>query len=153
MPRKSAGVASMSENVLDYLYASALFFSNFLGYNYPPPAAFPTINIASHEYLVKHACAGKECKVLGWYNDEGIVHIDKRLVPYLDSSPLAQSIVVHEFVHYFQHVSKAYPPHSCEWALEREREAYAVSDTFLVNNGWMPGPHPAAYGTCTAVAP
>jgi hypothetical protein len=135
--------------IADQLYQWALLFAGAL-YGYEQPPEPPTVAIVTHEFLVDRACGGVECKVLGWYNDEGIVYLDESIARRIETNALAQSILVHEFVHYLQHVSGRYPAGQCEVFVEREREAYAVSDTFLTNNGWVAGPHTGAFGTCAA---
>lgn len=138
--------------IVDLLYAWALTLAGAM-YGYGEPEIKPVVALVSHEFLVEHACYGRDCKVIGWYPDEGIVYLDTAYAQRLETDALAQSILVHEFVHYLQHMSGRYPPKQCESFIGREREAYAVADVFLTNNGWFAVPHTGAFGTCAAVAP
>ena len=84
-------------------------------------AELPEVQFKEHEFFVQYACGGKECRVVGWYNDSGIVYIDKR---YRDiDRSFASSLVVHEFTHYLQ--SADMDP------CEREKEAYHVQNRYL----------------------
>ena len=97
---------------------------------YPMPADLPEIRFEQHEFFVESACGGKDCDVVGWYNDAGIVYIDER---YDDiESGFATSLVVHEFTHYLQHQSGNFETLSCEDSISREREAYYVQNLYLI---------------------
>jgi hypothetical protein len=49
---------------------------------------------------------------------------------------------VHEFVHYLQHQSGQFTAGTCESFVEREREAYAVQQSFFVAHGALPAIKP-----------
>ncbi len=101
---------------------------------YPAPAQLPKIEAVPHEYLVKAACNGRPCKVMGWFPPGQTVYLDKRLDP--QDSLYASSIVVHELVHYLQQESgRTGSMNSCEHAIALEREAYAAQQEFLVRYG------------------
>lgn len=101
---------------------------------YTRPSTQPEIVMASHSYLVAEACGGHECKVLGWYPPGRQIFLDDRLDPV--TSLYASSIVVHEMVHFLQQQSGRFEESkSCETALRREREAYAVQQEFLLRSG------------------
>jgi hypothetical protein len=101
---------------------------------YPRPATAPEIVMVPHSYLVAEACAGRECKVLGWYPPGQKIFLDDRLDPA--NSLYASSIVVHEMVHFLQqqfgHFEEGF---TCASTLGREREAYAVQREFLLRSG------------------
>ena len=82
----------------------------------------PEIQLKPHSFFVEHACGGRECNVLGWYNDKGIVYIDERYNDFEDS--FTSSLIVHEFVHYLQ-------PEDMD-SCEREREAYYVQNRYII---------------------
>jgi len=106
---------------------------------YPTPAQMPRVEAVPHEYFVKHACGGHECKVLGWYARGHTLYIDRRL-DYRDSL-YASSIVVHEMVHYLQHLDQerrqvAQPGAPvCPSAIAMEREAYGIQREYLLRYG------------------
>ena len=88
---------------------------------YPMPADAPEVRFEQHGFFVENACGGKECKVVGWYNDADIVYIDAQYRNIEEG--FASSLVVHEFAHYLQHQSGIYDSNSCEDSVRREREA------------------------------
>jgi hypothetical protein len=100
---------------------------------YPMPDAPAAIVRVSHNTLVRRACGGRECKVMGWFPPGRQIYIDERLEP--EESLLAASIVVHEMVHYLQYRSGGFDAYSCSKAIDLEREAYAVQREFLVRYG------------------
>ncbi len=100
--------------------------------------AIPAIRFETREFFVENACGGREnCRVIGWYNDRMIIHIDDSLRSL--NSLFDRSLVVHELVHYLQHVSGRYPDLECENYVKREREAYAAQQQFFIAYGAMPG--------------
>lgn len=103
---------------------------------YPAPAAVPEIAPASHAWLVEHACAGRECKVWGWYPHDGgtTVYLDARLDPARDT--LAASVAVHELVHLLQQRAGKFGDFdACADSIALEREAYGVQHAFLTAYG------------------
>jgi hypothetical protein len=95
-----------------------------------PPGAMPNVERVSHEYLVKSACNGSECKVLGWFPPGQIIYVDDRM--NVQDDLLASSIVVHEMVHFLQFEARdELPPPDCETILAMERQAYLVQRQFL----------------------
>jgi hypothetical protein len=101
---------------------------------YPAPATPPQVVMVSHAYLEEAACAGRPCKVLGWFPPGDHIFIDDQLNAQDDL--YASSVVVHEMVHFLQQSSGKYPtPYSCEDAIAMEREAYGVQQAYLVRYG------------------
>jgi hypothetical protein len=101
---------------------------------YSRPVTAPEIVMVPHTYLVAEACGGHECRVLGWYPPGPRIFLDDRLDPV--TSLYASSIVVHELVHFLQQQSGRFEEdHSCDSAIQREREAYAVQREFLLRSG------------------
>lgn len=97
----------------------------------------PQLQFRPHQFFVDNACLGnKKCKVIGWYNDQDIVYVDDRLVT-LDSR-FERSLVVHEFVHYLQHISGEFEAGTCEAFVQREREAYTTQRAFIMTYGVAP---------------
>lgn len=101
-------------------------------------AAIPEVRFETIRFFVDNACGGRDdWRVIGWYDDRKIIHIDDR-VRTLDSL-FNRSPVVHELVHYLQHVSGRYTDSGCEGYVQREREAYAAQQQFFIAYGAMPG--------------
>jgi hypothetical protein len=97
----------------------------------------PQLQFRPHAFFVDNACGGNaKCKVVGWYNDQNIVYIDDRLDAV--DSMFERSLVVHEFVHYLQHISGKFNSTTCEDFVQREREAYATQREFIMAYGSMP---------------
>lgn len=115
------------------LYAILMSWAITLsGYSAPPNQ--PEIVMAPHSYLVDAACAGRECKVLGWFPPGETIYLDNRLDPM--ESVYASSILVHELVHFLQQQSgRLEAKYSRETALAMEREAYGVQREFLLRYG------------------
>ena len=89
---------------------------------YSRPDTVPALEFHNHAWFVEHACPTmNDCRVLAWYNDEGIIHIDESLD--LEGG-LATSLVVHESVHFLQDPDME--------PCEREREAYAVQNAYII---------------------
>ena len=98
------------------------------------PDQKPAVNFVPHSYLQRAACGGRECQVLGWYPPGDTIYLDDRLDPEHDL--VASSVVVHEMVHYLQHLSgKHHAPYSCEEAVAMEREAYQAQRDYLLQDG------------------
>lgn len=94
------------------------------------PAELPELRFEQHEFFVENVCGGKECDVVGWYNDADIVYIDQKYRNVEDG--FASGLVVHELTHYLQHMSEIYNSKSCEDSVQREREAYAVQNRYSI---------------------
>ncbi|HUN91757.1 MAG TPA: hypothetical protein VMU33_06855 [Burkholderiaceae bacterium] len=102
----------------------------------PPPVQLPEVLRVPHEELERLACDGRTCNVLGWHPPGNTVYLDNRLD--LTSDIYADSILVHEMVHYLQEKSGAFQT-DCRGYLGAERQAYAVQREFLVRYGdWRP---------------
>lgn len=118
--------------------------------DYPAPEQPPALQFKPHNFFVEQVCGGKECRAVGWYNDHNIVYIDER---YHDTdSTFINSLIVHELVHYLQHLSGRYDSLSCEDSLAREREAYHIQNEYILQahasfNLVRPGPTACNYGT------
>ena len=100
----------------------------------PAPASMPEIAQVPHAYLVEAACNGRECKVMGWFPPGNTIYLDQRLNP--EDNLHASSVLVHEMVHYLQHLSlaKDLEP-DCVSTIILERQAYAVQREFLLRYG------------------
>jgi hypothetical protein len=95
---------------------------------YTEPEQPPGLEYKPHTFFVEQACGGQECSAVGWYNDAGVVYLDDRLRGVDDT--FTRSLIVHEFVHYLQHLSGRFDSHSCADHIMREREAYSVQRTY-----------------------
>jgi len=118
---------------MDALYAVLMSWAVTLT-GYPMSDHKPVIEMVSHSYLERVACEGRQCKVIGWFPPGETIYLDDRLDPEHDL--LASSVVVHEMVHYLQHVSGGHlPPYSCEESLAMEQEAYQAQRDYLLKYG------------------
>lgn len=98
---------------------------------YDVPSAAPEIAFRPHPFFVQEVCAGRECRAVGWYDDDrGVVFIDERFREV--TGPEVASLYVHELVHFLQHHSGRFDSHSCRDATERERQALAVQNEYLL---------------------
>ena len=109
---------------------------------YPAPPAMPEIRYVSQRFFDEHACGGHKCSVWGWYPNTGqnVVYVHEKVRALLNDGSdsrgvLAASIVVHEFVHYLQAVSREFAPYDCKQALKLEREAYQAQSAYVVSYG------------------
>ena len=105
---------------------------------YGVPATLPTVSAVSHVQMLDAACAGRECKVLGWFPPGATIYLDERLDVRNDL--YASSILVHEMVHYLQQESGKYPkPYTCNDSIRMEHEAYGVQREYILRYGdYMP---------------
>ncbi len=113
----------------DSILAILLSWASHLS-GYPMPADAPEVQFEQHEFFIENVCGGKECNVVGWYNDADIVYIDEKYRNVEDG--FAAGLVVHEFAHYLQHQSGMYDSNSCEDSVRREREAYDIQNRFRI---------------------
>jgi hypothetical protein len=115
------------------LYSALLSWAIQLS-GYSQPAGELVVAKVVHETIVQQACAGRECRVLGFYPQGGgdVVYIDDQLDP--ENNTFHASIVVHEMTHWLQGKSGTYGE-SCGESIEMEREAYSVQQGFLVRYG------------------
>jgi len=100
---------------------------------YSMPADTPVVAVVPHAYLEQLAC-GESCEALGVYPDGNVIYVDASL--HLETNICAQSVLLHELVHYDQDKTGRYlnQPPMIRPRL-REREAYAVQKMFLAENG------------------
>lgn len=123
--------------------------SNLSGY--PLPEQVPRIYYRPRTFFVTQVCGGNACKAVGWYNDQNVIYLDEKY-RYKDQDDFANSLLLHELVHFLQHVSGKFDSLSCVDSLAREREAYAVQNDYLANVWYSfrfiaPKPVSCAYGT------
>lgn len=117
---------------------------------YENSAKPPSVRLENSAFFIDNACSGRSsCRVIGWYADLGIVHIHEDLSAM--NSLFERSLLVHEFVHYLQHQSGLYAANTCESFVEREREAYAVQQSFFVAHGALPTIKPHHF-SCAGVS-
>jgi hypothetical protein len=118
---------------MEQLYAVLLSWAVTLS-GYPMPDHKPTVEMVPHSYLERTACNGRQCKVMGWFPPGETIYLDERLDP--EHSLLGSSVVVHEMVHYLQHLSgKHRAPYSCEDSLAMEQQAYGAQRDYLLAYG------------------
>jgi len=99
---------------------------------YDKPDSSPDVKFVTHDYLVLNACYGKDCDVLGWYNDQKTIYIDRRIAA-LDTL-MERSVMVHEMVHFLQDISGQYQD-DCAAQVMREREAYEIQRQYFYAYG------------------
>jgi hypothetical protein len=118
---------------MDELYAVLLSWAVTLT-GYHAPDHKPTVEMVSPSYLARAACNGRQCKVMGWFPPGETIYLDERLDP--EHNLLGSSVVVHEMVHYLQHMSgKYHAPYSCQDSLAMEKEAYMAQRNYLLAYG------------------
>ncbi|MBT4769214.1 MAG: hypothetical protein HOO00_01625 [Rhodospirillaceae bacterium] len=105
----------------------------YTGYDIPDQV--PEIIFIDHQQLEAMACEGP-CPVLGFYDPARIIYLDNNLRP--DSNLCAQSVLVHELIHFVQRESGQFSRYSAysAWRL-REREAHHFQKVFLGYHGRM----------------
>ena len=98
---------------------------------YSLPENPPQLYYQHQDFFIEHACNGveKRCDAVGWYDNNGAIHLDERLKGNED--PYTRSLLVHEIVHYLQDISGKFDNESCEDYVYREREAYAIQRKYL----------------------
>ena len=97
---------------------------------YAKPVELPALSFQPHSFFVERVCGGRECKAVGWYNDEDVIYIDAKYKD--DDSRFVSSLIVHEMVHHLQHLSGRFDSLSCEDSLKREREAYYIQNEYIL---------------------
>lgn len=99
---------------------------------YPVPEKLPYVAYRPTAFFTDRVCGGNACKAVGWYNDEDVIYLAERY-QFADQDDFANSLLLHELVHFLQHHSGRFDSLSCDDSLAREREAYAVQNDFLMN--------------------
>jgi hypothetical protein len=110
------------------LYSYALILSGL------PPAPPPELSLQPPAFFWAHACGGQHCPVIGWYPESGgnVIYVSDRL--NFDNK-VADSIIVHEMVHYLQYQNHQFTDTSCAHSLTLERQAYGVQKDYLLREG------------------
>ena len=114
----------MTEEILLILLSWASYFSGY------PVGELPEVRYEPHSFFVENVCGGKECRVVGWYDDNDIVYIDEKHEN--DDGVFVSSLIVHEFTHHMQHKSEEFNSLSCEDSVKREHEAYYVQNRYII---------------------
>lgn len=111
----------------------ALFHWAVLLSGYSDPGSPPKVEYVPHSFMVEHACNNRPCNVIGWYSFGDVVYVDDSL-HVMDV--FESSVVVHEFVHYLQHIHNAGLQNpTCPQFITWEREAYSVQQRYLIQYG------------------
>jgi len=111
---------------------AALYFllglaAGLSGYDLPDEA--PTVRFEDEAFFETRVCRRMPCRVVGWYDDQGTIYIDRRFRD-LDNE-IGSSILIHEFIHYLQHMNGAFASGTCHENVAREREAYRVQNRYI----------------------
>jgi hypothetical protein len=119
----------MEVGTIKALVAGLLAWVN-LYTGYAVPEQHPVVALVPHASLEQMGCTGS-CPILGFYRDDGVVYVDGDLL--LKTNACARSILLHELVHYVQHLNGRFADHDplTRWQL-RELEAHGIQDLFLV---------------------
>lgn len=122
----------MEATTLKALIASLLAWLNF-NVGYQPPAEPPVIALVPHAVLEQMACKDG-CPILGLYPDAGVIYMDEALA--LETNACAQSILLHELVHYIQDVNNRFADADpiLRWQI-REVEARNIQNLYLAQHG------------------
>lgn len=120
---------------MNELFAALMSWAVTLS-GYPAPDHLPAIIRVPHSEMVHLACNDHDCKVLGWHPPGDTIYLDNRLD--LTGDTFADSILVHEMVHFLQEKAGAFEL-GCQGSIGAERQAYAVQREFMVRYGdWRP---------------
>lgn len=94
----------------------------------------PALHAVSGQHLINTLCGGIACPALSYYDDKkNIIFYDQSLS--LDEIE-AQSVIVHEIIHFLQFRNHAVPEGklSCQQRTMLETEAYLVQKQFLTEH-------------------
>lgn len=99
--------------------------------SYSLPEKPPELVYEPRAYFIENVCNGvkEKCDAVGWYDNNGTIHIDDRLEGNED--PYTRSLIVHEIVHYLQDISGKFEKGSCDDHVFKEREAYSIQRLYL----------------------
>jgi hypothetical protein len=103
-----------------------IFVVSSMGYS--AVATLPDVVPISRPVLEERVC-GKPCPVFALFDPEQGILIDEGLDLLHD--PAAQSVLLHELVHYLQWKATGRKSTKCDEWLAREREAYRIQFTWL----------------------
>lgn len=119
--------------------ASLLGWAAKLG-GYMKPTGRPHVYPITPDEIRRVVCLNFACSAVAFFNPAtDVIYADDRL--RLREDVVAQSYVVHEMVHYLQHVTgkigDSATLQSCEERMALEMEAYRVQNKFLAAMGSM----------------
>jgi hypothetical protein len=94
----------------------------------------PKVKIRSHAFFERNACHGSKrgCHRIAWYNGGDTIFLRDDIDP---STLEGASFLLHEVVHYVQERSDKFPVENECNRFSREREAYDLQKTYLIENG------------------
>ncbi|MCH8945648.1 MAG: hypothetical protein IIA85_01880 [Nanoarchaeota archaeon] len=117
----------MDSELLEILVAFALTALSHYNLDSVP---LPLLEEKPHPFFVENVCGGieKKCRgVVGWYNNDGIIYINKNI-----PDTFKDEVVIHEVVHYVQDLSGIYDNDSCEDSDYREKEAFRIQSKYMI---------------------
>ncbi len=122
----------MEATMMKVLIASLLAWINVHS-GYQLPAQTPEIVSVPHTVLERMACK-EPCPIMGLYPDDGVIYLDEDMA--LETNACAQSILLHELVHYVQDVNDSFADVDpvLRWQV-REVEARNIQNMFLAQHG------------------
>ncbi len=112
--------------IQDLMADLMIFIVSSTGYGAVP--SLPNVAPISRPHLEQRVC-GKPCPVFALFDPEQGILVDEGL-DLLDD-PAAQSVLLHELVHFLQWKATGRKATKCEEWLAREREAYRIQFTWL----------------------
>jgi hypothetical protein len=131
LDNSSVAYAPAADIELHYSMPTLLAWASKLS-GYPVPEMMPYVAYRPGAFFTDQVCGGNACKAVGWYNDQDIIYLAEKY-RFEDQDDFANSLLLHELVHFLQHHSGRFDSLSCDDSLAREREAYAVQNDYLVN--------------------
>lgn len=105
---------------------------------YMRPMGRPHVYTITPDEIRRGVCHNFNCSAVAFFNPAtDTIHVDERL--RLKDDVVAQSFLVHEIVHYLQHLNGRMGDdaalQSCEQRMALEMEAYRVQNSFLAAMG------------------
>jgi hypothetical protein len=107
---------------------------------YMRPTGRPHVYPITHYEIRRDICLNFNCSAVAFFNPAtDAIYVDDRL--QLTNDAVAQSFLVHEMVHYLQHITGKIGDsavlETCEQRMALEMEAYRVQNRFLAATGSM----------------
>ena len=97
---------------------------------YPAPEQMPEVHVVPQAFIAELVCKAP-CRVQAFYHPDFGIFLDEKL--HLEDDAYAQSILLHELVHYSQQISGRFErlPSECHRRTAAESEAYEIQNKFL----------------------
>jgi hypothetical protein len=137
--KRSRGAETRPEALKGGDVAILLGWAAKLG-GYMRPTGRPHVYPITHYEIRRDICMNFNCSAVAFFNPANdAIYVDERLL--LTEDVVAQSFLVHEMVHYLQHltgkIGDSAALETCEQRMMLEMEAYRVQNRFLAAMGSM----------------